>query len=342
MQYELKTQVIEPVRQTFDHIAARFGDRPATRYQEGTVGLQPIEHFHYRPSYAPDKELYDPAYSAYRLSDPDAFLDPRGYYYTPYVTNRSELHEDFGTSLEYVTGKDLFSRTPEAWKQLMTEVLIPLRHYESGCQMLFSGACRFCYGAALAQCLGYEGFDRIGNAQMISRMGLALGEQTAAQLTAAKQVWMDADHMQPLRRLIEELLIEEDWADAVTGVDLVDAGINALICRHLEDVALARGAGAYSLFVQHLDGWYAEHRKWLDALYKAWLTDETHGAANADVFAASVRRRLPEARAALRAIAQHADTILGDDAGCVAAVDTAVADLRASLGALGLDLGGAR
>ena len=41
MQYELKTQVIEPTRHTFDHIAARYGDRPATRYQDCLLYTSP-------------------------------------------------------------------------------------------------------------------------------------------------------------------------------------------------------------------------------------------------------------------------------------------------------------
>jgi len=31
MQYELRTQVIEPKRKTFDNLVARYGDRPASR-----------------------------------------------------------------------------------------------------------------------------------------------------------------------------------------------------------------------------------------------------------------------------------------------------------------------
>ncbi|GAA1710412.1 phenol 2-monooxygenase [Propioniferax innocua] len=342
MQYELKTQVIEPTRHTFDHIAARYGDRPATRYQEGTIGLQPKENFHYRPSYAPEREMYDVNYSAYKLADPEGFVDPRGYYYTPYVTNRSEMHEGFGASLEYVTKRELFGRTPDAWKTVMTEVLIPTRHYESGAQMLFSGACRFCYGSALAQCCAYESFDRVGNAQLISRIGIALGDQTATVLREGKRAWMEAEHMQPLRKLIEELLIEEDWADSVTGIDYADRLLSALLHKHLEEVAINNGAGAYSLLIQHLDGWYAEHRKWLDALYKAWTSDETHGASNIELFSASANKWLPQAEAAVRDIAARADELLGADAGCVAAVEAAALETREALSKLGLTVEEAR
>lgn len=36
MSLEIKTASLEPVRHTFAHIARRFGDKPATRYQEAT------------------------------------------------------------------------------------------------------------------------------------------------------------------------------------------------------------------------------------------------------------------------------------------------------------------
>lgn len=338
MQYELKTQVIDPQRQSFDHIVARFGDRPATRYQEGTVGLQPKENFHYRPSYAPERELYDPNYSKYLIADAEGFLDPRSYYYTPYVTNRSDLHEAFGASLDYVTKRELFGRTPQEWKTLLTEIVVPMRHFESGGQMLFSGACRWSYGSALAQCCAYEGFDRIGNAQLISRIGLALGDNTAEVLKQAKTAWMEADYLQPLRKMIEELLIEKDWADSVIGIDAVDRFMNALVHKHFEDAAIASGAGAYSLLIQHLDAWYAEHRKWLDALYKAWTTDEEHAAANIGHFSAAINRLLPQAYDAFLAIARRADEIFGSDAGSVQAVEAANVAAREAYSALGLEL----
>ena len=88
MQYELKTQIIEPLRPTFDHLVARYGNKPATRYQEGTVDLQATENFHYRPTWDPEHELYDPNYSAFKLTDPYSFLDPRQYYYCLLYTSR--------------------------------------------------------------------------------------------------------------------------------------------------------------------------------------------------------------------------------------------------------------
>ena len=59
MQIDLRTVAIKPVRQTFDHIARRFGDKPASRYQEGTYDIQQTDIFHYRPMWEPELALFD-------------------------------------------------------------------------------------------------------------------------------------------------------------------------------------------------------------------------------------------------------------------------------------------
>ena len=107
MQYELRYQVIEPKRNSYQNIIDRYGDQPATRYQEATLDVEPRENFHYRPTWIADRELYDPRYCALRLADPYAFADPRGFYYTPYVTSRAALHEEFGKTLGYLEDRDL-------------------------------------------------------------------------------------------------------------------------------------------------------------------------------------------------------------------------------------------
>ncbi len=336
MQYELKTQIIEPLRPTFDHLVARYGNKPATRYQEGTVDLQATENFHYRPTWDPEHELYDPTYSAFQLTDPYSFLDPRQYYYTPYVTNRAQMHEAFGKTLDYVSDHNLFARTPQAWRALIGEIVIPLRHFESGCQMLFAGAARFSYGATISQCCCYEAFDRIGNAQLISRVGITLGEQTADVLTTAKGLWMDAPAWQPLRRLIEEALVEKDWAVGVIAVDLVDKLLDTLIYRHLDEEAIVGGAGAYSLLAQHVGTWYGEHRKWLDALYKSWLADPEKADANRAAFSAAVSACLPRAVDAVGALARHADELV--DTAAAAGVDARAAQIKSEYEAMGLTI----
>jgi phenol/toluene 2-monooxygenase (NADH) P1/A1 len=276
VQYELRYQVIEPRRQTYQNVIDRFGDQPASRYLEGSLDVEPRENFHYRPTWAKDREIYDERFTTLRLSDSYAFLDPRQYFYTPYVTTRAGQHEAFGKTLAYLEDRELLERVPEAWRSLIASVIVPLRHFESGAQLVTVNGARFAYGTTLEQCCTYAAFDRIGNAQMLSRIGLAVGGGNADILSIAKEEWLQGSHLQPLRRLVEEIMAVEDWAEGLLAIDLVDALIYPLLYHRLDDAALLNGAGAYSIVAQHLTTWFADQRKWVDALIGTWAADPTH------------------------------------------------------------------
>ncbi len=334
MEYELRQQVVEPRRKTFQNIIDRYGDKPASRYLEASIDIQPTENFHYRPLWGPDKELYDEGYSALRLADPYTFLDPRQFYYAPYVTNRAALHDGFGKTLDYLSQRDLLERLPAEWRDLLASVVLPLRHYESGAQLISVNGARFAYGNTISQCLTYAAFDRIGNAQMLTRAGISLGGGGADLLAGAKQDWMDADSLQGLRRLVEELLVEDDWATQVIAVDLADRMLYPLLYRHLDEAALMTGAGSYSLIAQHFATWFADHRRWIDALLETWANDPTHGAANSAHLAAVVNRYLPQAHAAVQLVADSVEAHVGG--GAADALAVSVADVRASFDKLGI------
>ncbi len=320
MQYELKTQVIEPQRQTYTYIEDRYGAKPASRYLEGSVGVQPREHFHYRPTWDPTKEIYDESYSRFRLSDPYSFLDPRQYYYAPYVTARSNLHEAFGTSLDYIEKRGLLGRLPQNWHDVLTQLVLPLRHYESGGQLTLCGMARFGYGATITQAAAYSSFDRVGNAQVLSRVGIALGDGTVSMLEAAKQHWMEDDSFQPLRKLMEETICESDWGVALIRIDTVDQLLYDLLYHHLDDLAVTGGAPAYSMLAQHLSNWFADNRKWVDALYTAWREDPELGEANARLLDEQQAESARLALAAITPFATRVDQLLGPDTGAVALV----------------------
>lgn len=336
MQYELRTQVIEPKRKTFDNLVARYGDRPASRYQEGSIDIQAKENFHFRPLWAPDKEIYDETFSVLRLTDPYSFLDPRQYYYAPYVTSRASMADAFSATLDYLEERDMFERLPERWSQLFQTVVLPLRHYESAAQMVSCDTARFGFGTTITQCAAYAAFDRVGNAQLISRVGISLGGGSADLLHEAKTSWLEDQSLQPLRRLAEELLVERDWGRSLVALDVADQLLYPLLFTHLDDAALGDGAGSYSLIAQHLSGWFKDQRRWLDALYRAWTTDPELGETNKALLAEIVESALVSGKGAAGSVAARAEQLVGT--GCAAAVDQSAADIRAYFLALGVPL----
>ena len=213
MEYELRQQVVEPRRKTFQNLIDRYGDKPASRYLEASIDIQPTENFHYRPLWGADKELYDdgllglPADRSVQLPRPAPVL-LRAVRHEPGRAAR-RLRQDAGlprASASCSAGYRFRGRT------CSPTVVLPLRHYESGAQLLSVNGARFAYGSTISQCLTYAAFDRIGNAQMLTRAGIALGGGSAELLGGAKNDWMERDSLQGLRRLVEELLIDDDWA----------------------------------------------------------------------------------------------------------------------------------
>ena len=332
MQYELRTQVIEPPRNTFTHLVKRYGDRPASRYEEGSIDIQPKENFHYRPLWDPEHELYDETYSDFRLTDPYSFTDPRQYYYAPYVTSRAAMADAVASTLDYLGSRDLLSRLPDSWSALMAELLVPLRHYESGAQMISCDVTRFGFGTTITQCAGFAAFERIGNAQAISRLGIALGGGTAELLGEAKTRWVDDASLQGLRRYVEELFLEKDWGKALIRLDVLDRLVYGLFFTHLDDVAIDAGAGSYSLFAQHQAAWFKDQRKWLDALYKAWVADPQTGASNKALLAATTTTALDAALAAVAPLVARVDELV--DAGAAEHVETTATSVRDAVATL--------
>jgi len=336
MQYELRTQVIEPKRKTFDNLVARYGDRPASRYQEGSIDIQAKENFHYRPLWGPDKEIYDEAYSVLRLTDPYSFTDPRQYYYAPYVTSRAAMFDAFSATLDYLEERGMFDRLPEAWSELFQSVVLPLRHYESAAQMVSCDTARFGFGTTITQCAAYAAFDRVGNAQLISRVGISLGGGSAELLDAAKTCWLQDGGLQPLRKLAEELLVERDWGKSLVALDVADQLLYPLLYTHLDQAALNGGAGSYSLIAQHFSKWFKDQRRWLDALYRAWTSDPELGETNKALLAEIVESALAKAQGAAGVLATRADQLVAT--GCTSAVNESAANIREFFQTLGVPL----
>jgi phenol hydroxylase P1 protein len=171
---------------------------------------------------------------------------------------------------------------------------------------------------------------------MLSKVGIALGDNSDALLEPAKTAWLDAPELQGFRRFIEQLLVEPDWAVGAYALDLCDQLLYPLLTRHLDEAALIGGAGAYSLLMQHFGTWFTDQRKWLDALYASWLSDPEYAASNAAALSAATVRWLPQIIEAVNDYAAAIDAVVSVDA--VSAVATTAAAIRERLTGLGIEV----
>ncbi|MFP6682674.1 MAG: phenol hydroxylase, partial [Gammaproteobacteria bacterium] len=129
MTIDLKTTSIDPLRKTFDHIAAKIGSKnTATRYQEAVWGLQPIVNQHYRPTWDPDKTLYDTSRTSIFMEDFDDLIDPRQYYYGTWTIQRGKQQHSQEKNFSLVESRGLLNGLDAEWKGKIRRLVIPLRH----------------------------------------------------------------------------------------------------------------------------------------------------------------------------------------------------------------------
>jgi phenol hydroxylase P1 protein len=332
MQVDIQTNGIRPIRQTFSFIARRLGaDKPASRYQEATIDMQPEANFHYRPLWQPEYALYDKRRTAIRMADWYTFKDPRQYYYGTYTMARARQQEAAEKQFEFVEKRNLFSAVDEGTRALLLEVIVPLRHYEWGANMNNGYITGYGWGAAVTQATMFATMDRLGLAQMISRIGLAIDGGDGSALAHAKQQWLEARHWQGVRRLMENLFVTKDWFEVFIGQNLVlDGLLQPLAFRRLESALNPRTGNALSLSTGFINEWIDENARWVDATVKT-AADES--AENARQLLQWTGLWRDEAMVALEALARHALGAAADEE--LAAV---VRDFDARVARLGLSL----
>ena len=189
MQIDLRTVAIEPQRQAFDHLVRRFGDKPASRYQEGSYDIQPAENLHYKPTWDPDQELYDASITRIVMADWYALKDPRQFYYNSYTLTRARQQETTEANFSFVESRGLADMLPDELRAIALNVLVPLRHAAWGSNQHNSFICGYGYGATFTQPCMYHAMDNLGIAQYLSRLGLLLGDGGA--LDAGKRAWLN-------------------------------------------------------------------------------------------------------------------------------------------------------
>lgn len=276
MQIDLRTVSIQPQRQTFDHLARRFGDKPASRYQEGSYDIQATENLHYRPTWDPDQALYDASITKIIMQDWYALKDPRQFYYSTYTLARARQQDSMEANFSFVEGRGLTDLLPSELRQLALDLLIPLRHAAWGANQNNTFICGYGYGVTFTQPCMYHAMDNLGIAQYLSRLGLLLGGTEA--LEATKQAWLAGEAWQPLRRYVEDSMVVRDPFELFVIQNVVlDGLLYPLIYERIVDDYLAsRGASAVAMLTQFMTDWFEESRKWVDAVLKVAAGESEH------------------------------------------------------------------
>ncbi len=305
MSIDLKTASVEPVRRTFDHIEAKLGpNKNPNRYQEAVWGLQPKLNFHYRPTWDPEHELYDPRRTAVVMDDFDDLVDPRQYYYGTWTIQRGKQQDSQEKNFDFVEKRGLLDNIDEAWKTRVRELVIPVRHVAWAANTNNSYIAAYGFGGPVTSACAMHMMDHLGVAQYISRIGLLLSGNEPATLDAAKQAWMDDAMWQPMRALVEQTMVTKDWFELfVVQNFLLDGTVHPLIFDRFDRELIAHGGAVFSMLSEFMVDWYAESTRWVDAVIKRAAAESD---ANKTLIEGWIANWAPRVQGAVGPLAEYA------------------------------------
>ena len=319
MHVEIKTADTQPLRNTFTHLAARFGDKPASRYQEATYDIQEVENFHYRPLWQADKEIFDASRTAVVMADWYALKDPRQFYYASWSMARARQQDAVESNFQFVESRGMVDKIPDALRHKAVQVLMPLRHAAWGANMNNASICAYGYGTAFTAPAMFHAMDNLGVAQYLTRLGLALDDPSV--LDEGKAAWLNDAHWQQLRHCVEDTLVVKDPFELFVAQNLaLDGLLYPLVYgSFVDDHVALQGGTAVAMLTAFMPEWHDESARWVDAVVK---TAAAESEANRLQISAWVQAWTERAQAALAPVARLA---LGDAGGD--ALDEAAARL---------------
>jgi phenol/toluene 2-monooxygenase (NADH) P1/A1 len=305
MQVDIKTSAVQQVRQTFSHVARRLGaDKPASRYQEATLELQPEDNFHYRPLWEPEFALYDKGRTAIQMSDWYAFKDPRQYYYGTYTIARARQQDAMEKNIEFVSKRRLLSDLTDDAKAKIAALMVPLRHVEWAANTNNCFVTSYGWGTAITQATMFHSMDRLGIAQYLSRLGLLLDGNQGTSLAEGKARWLDDPVWQGLRRVVEDTMVIKDWFETYVAQNVVlDGLLYPLVYHHIDPYFSKQYGTGLGMLNEFASGWFDESNRWVDSTLKTAASESVENAGLLANWITAWRIRVLEA---LRPIAEAA------------------------------------
>ena len=243
--------------------------------------------------------------SVLQCSNWEGFEDPAHTTYSSYVAERRDQEAFLDRLLERPSAGIAKELRP------LLGLLSALRFPLHGLQMVaaYVGALapsgRISVTAALQAADEMRRIQRI--CQWLSRSGLP-----SAQLDAlGRELWQQGPAFQPLRRLIEELLVTYDWAQALIALNgVIKPVFDRLWFGHLAGVAERHDEEVLEKILSSLgdDGHW--HELWFINLCQVAIAS---GAGNAEVIGQTVREQRARTAVAAQALLPAFEGLLGDN-----------------------------
>ena len=240
-------------RKTYWHLAG--AQRVPTDYEVATSRL----HYYVGRGFEVDVPLSDwyrrhQMQSALVCDDWDRFADPRETTYAKYVSLQQAKEAHVDGLLRSIEDGDYDGKLDPAWIDTLERLLPPLRHLYHGLQMVAAYVGQMAPSGRITIAAALQAADEMRRVHRVAYRMAMLRRLRPGFGDTGKQLWERDPAWQPLRKLVETLLVTYDWGEAFAALNL---GVKPVLDRFfLSDVAEKARAENRGV----LEGWV---RRWM-------------------------------------------------------------------------------
>jgi toluene monooxygenase system protein E len=287
-------------RRTYWHLEGRH--RVPSEYEivSSHLLVYPQRGFEVRTPVTEWYERYQ-AGSPLRARDWERFRDPRETTYARY-TELQKARETYVDGLfESIEATGYDAKLGEDWARQVGAMISALRYPAHGLQMVaaYTGSMAPCARIVIA--LAFQAADEVRRIQRFALRMRQLQETHPGAGDEGKSVWEHDDAWQPLRVLVENMLVVRDWGEAFVALNLVvKPAFDELFGARLGRLAAERGDEIFARIVASLAEDGAWQRAWSASLVQLMVEDVPE---NASVIRAWIEEWAPRARAAVQGFA---------------------------------------
>jgi toluene monooxygenase system protein E len=240
-----------------------------------------------------------------RSKDWDALQDPAQFTYSTYVAERRDQEAFLDRLLE----RPATPLSPEL--RPLLGLLSALRFPLHGLQLLAAYVGAFAPSGRISIVAAFQAADELRRiqrlCQWLSRSGLPAAEIDRQ----GRSLWQEDARFQPLRRLVEELLVERDWARTLVALN---ASLKPIFDRlwfgHIARVAERHHDEVLEKILESLGEDGRWHENWFVALARVARESDPGNAGVMSEWVTSLRPRVAQAG---QSLLQACGTLLGDE-----------------------------
>jgi toluene monooxygenase system protein E len=198
-----------------------------------------------------------------------------------------------------LTGYDVPLRP--AWLHTLSRVVAPFRYPGHGFQMIASYFGQMAPSGRITIAAALQSADEMRRIQRIAYRIRQLQQIYPGFAADSRTLWQTDSMWQPLREVVEKLLIAYDWAESFVGLNLVlKPLIDELFMKYLSELALSEDDYLLGQIFYSLNEDCQWHRQWSESLVRMAIEDNVR---NQETIQGWINRWHPLAARAVHAFA---------------------------------------